>query len=88
MTPLTQYGRMAERHWREFLPRRVTELEATGQLHEMLLYAEEQTKDEMDQLVRQLIQQGQTAQQAHDSAWEIVREHFILLQPESEQAGT
>ena len=32
MKPLTQYGRMAERHWREFLPRMVAELEARGQL--------------------------------------------------------
>ena len=30
MKPLSPYGRMAERHWRRFLPRMVAELEAQG----------------------------------------------------------
>lgn len=82
MQPLTQYGRMAEKHWREFRPKMVQELEAKGQLHQMLLEAEEKTKDEMDTLMRELRQQGLTAQQAHDQAWEMVRERYILLSPE------
>ena len=82
MQPLTQYGRMAEKHWREFRPKMVQELEAKGQLHQMLLEAEEKTKDEMDMLMRELRQQGLTAQQAHDRAWEMVRERYILLSPE------
>lgn len=83
MKPLTQYGLMAEKHWREFLPKRVATLEAKGQLHELLLEAEEKTGEEMDRIRRQLIQQGWTAQQAHDSAWEIVRTRYIFLPPES-----
>lgn len=79
---LTQYGRMAERHWREFLPNRVRELEAKSQLHEALYEAEEKTKDEMDQAIRDFRKQGYTPQQAHDTAWEIVRERYILLPPE------
>jgi hypothetical protein len=82
MQPLTQYGRMAEKHWREFRPMMVRELEATGLLNQMLLEAEEKTKDEMDTLMRELRQQGLTAQQAHDQAWEMVREKYILLSPE------
>ena len=82
MQPLTQYGRMTEKHWREFRPKMVQELEAKGQLHQMLLEAEEKTKDEMDTLMRELRQQGLTAQQAHDQAWEMVRERYILLSPE------
>jgi hypothetical protein len=31
---LTQYGLMAERHWREFRPNMVRQLEAKGVLHE------------------------------------------------------
>jgi hypothetical protein len=31
---LTQYGLMAERHWREFRPNMVRELEAKGALYE------------------------------------------------------
>ena len=83
MKPLTQYGLMAEKHWREFLPKMVTELEATGRLHKMLLEAEEKTDKELDQIRRQLMQQGLTAQQAQDSTWEIVRTRYIFLPPES-----
>ena len=79
---LTQYGRMAERHWREFLPNRVRELEARSQLQKALYEAEEKTKDEMDQAMRDFRKQGYTPQQAHDTAWEIVRERYILLLPE------
>ncbi|MCX6929355.1 MAG: hypothetical protein NT154_39970 [Verrucomicrobia bacterium] len=82
MNPLTQYGRMAEKHWRKFLPKMVADLEASGRLHQMLLEAEEKTESEMDELRRHLIQQGLTPQQAHDRAWEIVRERYILLSPE------
>ena len=79
---LTQYGRMAERHWREFLPQKVRELEAKSQLQEALYEAEEKTKDEMDHAIRDFRKQGYTPQQAHDTAWEIVRERYILLPPE------
>ncbi len=82
MTPLTQYGRMAEKHWREHCPKMVRELERTGRLHQMLLEAEEKTKDELATLRIQLMAQGSTAQQAHDQAWEMVREKYILLPSE------
>jgi hypothetical protein len=83
MTALTQYGRMAEKHWREHCPNLVRGLEAKGQLHAMLLEAEEKTKDEMIALTRQFQNQGMTAQQALDRAWEMVRESYILLPAES-----
>jgi cation transport regulator ChaB len=82
MITLTQYGLMAEKHWREFLPRMVKNLEAHGRLQEALLEAEEKTKDEMYDLTTRLRTQGLTAQQAHDQAWEMVREEYILLTPE------
>jgi glucose-6-phosphate-specific signal transduction histidine kinase len=82
MTPLTQYGRMAEKHWREFLPRMVRELQSKGRLHEALMEAEEKTKDEMAALRTDLMGQGVTADQAHRQAWELVREKYILLPPE------
>lgn len=81
---LTQYGRMAEKHWREFLPNLVQEMEAKGILEEMLLEAEEKTASEMHELTMKFQQQGSTAQQAHNRAWELVREKYILLTPESE----
>ena len=85
MSTLTQYGRMAEKHWRQFRPRMVHELEAKGKLEEMLLEAEEKTDEELDSLTRELMKQGLTAQQAHDQAWEMVRERYIFLPPEDEQ---
>ena len=83
MTTLTQYGRMAEKHWRENLPKMVQELEAKGQLQEMLLEAEEKTKDEMEEITRKLIsEQDYTPDQAERAAWEMVRERYILVPPE------
>ena len=82
MTPLTQYGRMAEKHWREHCPKMARELEAKGQPHRMLLEAEEKTKDEMATLRTEFMTQGLTADQAHRQAWEMVREKYILLPPE------
>ena len=74
---------MAEKHWREHCPGMVRELERKGLLHQMLLEAEERTKDEMANLRIELMKQGKTAQQAHDQAWEMVREKYILLPPEN-----
>ena len=74
---------MAERHWREFLPKMVREMEAKGTLREALFEAQERTLDEMEALTRQLeTEQKLTAQQAHDQAWEMIREKYILLPPE------
>ena len=83
MKPLTPYGCQAEKHWRDFCPKMVAELERPGRLQEMLLEAEEKTEAEMDQLRRQLMRQGLTAPQAHDQAWEMVRERYLFLPPES-----
>jgi hypothetical protein len=51
-------------------------------LHSQLLKAEEQTDEDLDSLRRHLIQQGLTTQQAHDRAWEMVRERYLFLPPE------
>jgi hypothetical protein len=80
---LTQYGLMAERHWREFRPKMVRKMEAKGTLREALFEAQETTIDEMEALTRQLeTEQKLTPQQAHDRAWEMIREKYILLPPE------
>ena len=47
-----------------------------------LLDAQERTLDEMETLMRQFRRQGLNPQQAHDQAWELVREKYILLPPE------
>lgn len=83
MSELLTYGRMAETHWREHCPRMVREMERTGRLPAALLEAQERTLDEMESLMRQFRQQGLTPQQAHDQAWELVRERYVLLPPET-----
>ena len=74
---------MAEGHWREFRPRMVRELETKGTLLEALFEAQETTINEMEALTRQLeTEQKLTPQQAHDRAWEMIREKYILLPQE------
>ena len=81
--PLTAYGLMAERHWREFRPKMVQELETQGKLQEALHEAQETTLDEMESLCRTLErEQKLTPQQAEHQAWEMIREKYILLPPE------
>lgn len=60
----------------------VAELEAENRLQGALLDAQEQTTADMERLIRQFTRQGLNPQQAHDQAWELVREKYILLPPE------
>jgi hypothetical protein len=85
MSELLTYGLMAERHWREHCPKLVAELEAENRLRVALLEAQERTQADMDRLIRQFRKQGLTPQQAHDQAWELVREKYILLRPEPQE---
>ena len=78
------YARMAETHWRQHCPRIVRQLEARGQLQAALAEAQERTVDEMMALLRDFRRQGLTPQQAHDQAWELVREKYLLLPPEQD----
>lgn len=82
--PISAYGLMAEKHWREFRPTMVRELEVEGRLKEALYEAQEQTLDELVALEDQLTAQGLTMDQACRQAWEMVREKYILLPPENE----
>lgn len=80
---LTHYGQMAEKHWREFCPKLVAELEAKGTLNLRLFQAERSTVEAMDTLRPQLIQQGYSPEAAHALAWELIRGHYLLLPPET-----
>lgn len=82
MSGLLAYGRMAEQHWREHRPRMVQELETRGSLQTALREAQERTAAEMERLIRDFRKQGLNPQQAHDQAWELLREKYILLPPE------
>ena len=81
---LNQYGLMAERHWREFLPGMVARLEAEGRLMAALTEAQETALEEMELLTRNLErEEAMTPGQAQAAAWELVREKYILLPPEN-----
>ncbi len=81
---LNQYGLMAERHWREFLPKMVARMETEGRLMAALVEAQETTLDELEVLTgRMESEQAMTPEQAQAAAWELVREKYILLPPES-----
>jgi hypothetical protein len=81
---LTAYGLMAQKHWREFLPKMVAQLEAEGRLMEALWAAQETTLDELETLTRRMErEQAMTPAQAQAAAWELIREKYILLPPES-----
>lgn len=84
MSTLLGYAKLAETHWREHRPRMVEELEAKGGLEAALLEAQERTVDEMERLMKEFRGQGLNPQQAHDQAWEILREKYLLLPPEAE----
>ena len=60
----------------------VRKLVRTGQMTTSLLEAQERTQNEMETLIRTFRRQGLNPQQAHDQAWELVREKYILLPPE------
>jgi len=84
--PLTAYGLMAERHWREFHPKMVQNLEAQGKLNEALYEAQETTINEMESLCQRLeAEQKLTPQQAEATAWEMVREKYILIPPSGQE---
>ena len=78
----SQYVRLAERHWRIWLPRRVAELERTGQLQAQLQRAAERTATDVETLREQFLQQGLTPTQASQRAWEIARDRHLFLPPE------
>ena len=82
MKALDQYRFLAELHWRTWLPRRVAELERTGRLRARLDEAARRTASDLADLREHFLQQGLTAKQAHERAWEIVRERYIFLPPE------
>lgn len=83
MTSLTQFGCLAEKFWRRWLPKMVAELERTGQLEKALTEAEERAATEIEDLRRDFLQQGIMPDEAEARAWEIVRYRYAYLRSES-----
>ena len=79
---MTFCGRLAENYWRTHCPTRVAEWEAQGRLQTLLLEAQRQAQSQLVSLRLHFLEQGLTPQQAHDRAWEVVRERYLLYPPE------
>lgn len=79
---LGRYGRMAIEHWRRWLPKMTATLEATGELESAAAAAREQTMLDMMAIEEELQKAGHSPGQANVIAWEMVRERYILLEPE------
>ena len=77
-------GVLAYRHWKEFLPKLFHQLKASGGLNESLRKAEERTDQALDETENKILKQGYRLQQAQDTAWELVREEWLLLKPEAD----
>ena len=69
---------LARQHWKEHLPQKFKRLRDSNQLHEALRLAAEQTADLMEQLQSEGFDQMQ--------AWEMVRNEYLLLPPEADEA--
>ena len=82
MKPPAQYVSLAESHWRIWLPRRVAELERTGQLRAKLDEAAMRALTDAAALQEHFLQQGLTLSQAQQRAWELARDRHLFLLPE------
>lgn len=73
---LRPYGRMAEKHWKEHRPKMYRELQKKGKLNQALKLANDQTSDQMCNLIQKGLQEHE--------AWEIVGPQYILLPSEDD----
>lgn len=79
---LGRFGEMARDHWRRWLPQMTATLEASGELDSAAAAAESQTIDDLIAVEDELSRAGHLPGQAAEMAWEMVRERYILLEPE------
>lgn len=83
---LHTYAYMAARHWQTHCPQYYAQLLAGGKLVEAVVEASDATLDDMDTIYDALWRSGVSGDEAHRSAWEQVRERYILLP--AEEAGS
>lgn len=65
-------------HWKQFQPRLVQELEATGLLRESLQRAVDLTNEAVEQMLPELRKQGYTEEQAERTAMELVQGEWLF----------
>jgi hypothetical protein len=76
---------LARIHWKQHRPKLFSDLQKSGELEESLNQAAKNTLDAYQNAKNQLLKNGYKPNQAHESAWELVREEW-LLRPIEEQS--
>jgi hypothetical protein len=75
---------LAREHWKEHRPTMYRDMEESGRLESALKSAVEVTLDAMKRTKAQLVENGYTPSQADLTAWELLREEWILLPSEED----
>lgn len=75
---------LGRKNWKEHRPKLFRDLQESGDLEESLSQAAKNTLDAYQGAKSQLLKNGYEPNQAHESAWELVREEW-LLRPSEEQ---
>ncbi len=78
---------LAKGHWREFRPKMYQALQKSGELEKSLDLAVKNTVDAYRNVKQQLLEKGYEPNQAHQAAWELVREEWLLLPDEEQENG-
>jgi hypothetical protein len=75
---------LARRHWKEHRPKLFRDLQESGELEESLNLAAKNTLDAYQNMKSQLLKNGYKLNQAHETAWELVRKEWILRPSEDQ----
>ena len=81
---LNQLKELGRKHWKQHRPKLFQALQQSGEFEESLNQAAKDTLDAYQQTKSQLLKNGYKPNQAQESAWELVREEW-LLRPSEEQ---
>ena len=81
---LEELKELGRRHWKEYRPKLFKGLQESGELEESLNHAAKNTLDAYQNAKSQLLKNGYNPNQAHEAAWELVREEW-LLRPSEDQ---
>lgn len=69
---------LGRKHWKEHRPKLFAELQKEGYLEEALDHAAKNTLSAYQNQKSQLLKNGYKPNQAHNVAWELVREEWLL----------
>lgn len=73
---------MARNHWAHFRPKMFQRLSKSGMLEDLLDKAVQFTREDMKEVQRQLMERGYPESRARETAWERLKQKWILLPKE------